>query len=137
MDDSMLALVQEIHRKAAAQREVDRLLPSQTPAIPFDQLPELPCEHELHREWNTYRREVGTLLATSCRGLYVLVKGDSVLGVYGRADWAYIAALEMMLMQQLTPPFLIHRVCETEQPSCLEELKSLWPRSRIPLMKTA
>ena len=39
-------------------------------------------------EWNTYRREVGRLLAEGHEGKWVLIKGETVVGLYNTADEA-------------------------------------------------
>ena len=93
MDDKMLALVKEVHRKAIEQlRAEGKYDVPEPPPIPHKELPELPTDHELYCEWNTYRREVVRFLTMGLEGGWLLIKGENVFGFYGRWEHAYIAA---------------------------------------------
>jgi hypothetical protein len=137
MDNTGLELVRKVHRK-----EIERLRAMgepkpEPPPIPHSELPELSHEHELHREWNTYRFHVAEFLASGLAGVWILVKGDNVLGAYGRWEFAYIAALEKALLHELSPPFLIHQIRANESATQIERIATPWPRSPSPLAKTA
>ena len=43
-------------------------------------LPELPPEHVLHHEWNTFRRELARLVEEGHQGKFALIKGQNVNG---------------------------------------------------------
>jgi len=62
------------------------------------------------QEWETYRREVGRLLADGHEGRVVLIKGDQIVGFFDSEEDAEIAGYRQFLMS----PFLIHRVREHE-----------------------
>ncbi|MBI3822980.1 MAG: hypothetical protein HY289_09930 [Planctomycetes bacterium] len=138
MNDQHLALVKEVHRKAIEQRRAEgKLDVPEPPPIAHTELAELSRDHELHREWETYRKHVSGWIEMGIEGMCVLVKRDAILGWYGRWEWAYIKALEMVLERELEPPFLIHKIRSEEQASYLDELHTPWPRSHSPLAKTA
>ena len=60
----MCALVERVHRQAAEElRGQPPPLPIQRPTIHYTELPEDTPDSPLYQEWNTYRREVGRLLA--------------------------------------------------------------------------
>ena len=65
----------------------------------------------LGREWNTYRREVGRLLAEGQAGRFALIKAEEVLGVYDSWEAAREVGLQRFLMQ----PFLVHEI-RAEEP---------------------
>jgi len=74
--------------------------------IPYGELPELLPAGVLTREWDSYRREVGRLLAEGHEGKFVLIKGEDVIGVHDAWD----AAREMGLRLYLVEPFLVQEV---------------------------
>ncbi len=132
--DQVLALATALHRKEIDRLQATGQLPPQEPArIAHTELPELPRDHRLHREWNAYRRQVASLIAAGCENTWVLIKGDDVLGVYGRWEHAYIAAME----KSLQPAFMIHQVLANDYVSRLERHQISWPLSPSPLAKTA
>src|SRR5437660_2953986 len=136
MEDPTLALVKEVHRKEIERlRALDEPKP-EPPPVPHTELPELPPDNALYREWNTYRREVGALLAGGCEHGWIVVKGDAVYGLYGSWKLAYIAGLEKALQQELQLPFLIQQVRSTEPVSAIERLRRSCPPSPFPLKKT-
>ena len=73
-----------------------------SPAIPGTPLAE---------EWETYRREVGRLLAEGHEGRHVLIKRTTILGSWGDFQSAYAEGLNRFLME----PFFIHQI-RTEEP---------------------
>jgi hypothetical protein len=48
-------------------------------------------------EWDTYRREVGRLLAEGHEGRWALIKGDQVFGVFDTPDEAEAAGIQRFL----------------------------------------
>ena len=52
------------------------------PHLHYTELPEPGPNSGLAVEWNTYRREVGRLLAEGHEGKYLLIKGEEVLGIF-------------------------------------------------------
>jgi hypothetical protein len=62
------------------------------------------------REWETYRREVGRLLAEGHEGRVVLIKGDQIVDFFDSEEEAERAGIEQFLLSG----FLIHRVREHE-----------------------
>jgi hypothetical protein len=79
--------------------------------IHHTELPEAPPGDVLSLEWNTYRREVGRLLAEGHAGKFVLIKGSQVVALYDAWD----AALEAGHRLYLLEPFLVHEV-RAEEP---------------------
>jgi hypothetical protein len=78
--------------------------------IHYTQLPPAQPGSQLAREWETYRREVGRLLAEGLEGRWVLVKGDQVLAFFDTYDAARDAGSRLFLQQ----PHLIHQVFAEE-----------------------
>jgi hypothetical protein len=54
--------------------------------IHYTELPPPGPDSQLPVEWNTYRREVGRLLAEGHEGRYVLIKNEEILGVWDTRD---------------------------------------------------
>src|SRR5437762_1438554 len=80
MNEEGRKLVEALHRRAA-QDEQTRPSPAvEPPPIPWTELPEAKPGEVFYREWNTYRREVGHLLAEGQAGRYVLIKGEQIIG---------------------------------------------------------
>lgn len=65
----------------------------------------------LEVEWNTYRREVGRLLAEGQEGKFVLIKGGELIGLFDTFDEARAEGHRRYLLG----PFLIHQVQEWER----------------------
>jgi hypothetical protein len=91
------------------------MLPLTGQTIPYTELPAAEPDSQLFTEWETYRREVGRLLAEGQEGRFVLIKGDEILGLYDTREAVRGAGLQRYQLQ----PFLVHQV-----------------RSREPLIKT-
>jgi hypothetical protein len=56
--------------------------------IPYTQLPASDPGSLLIEEWETYRREVGRLLAEGHEGRFVLIKGQTIVALYDTWDEA-------------------------------------------------
>jgi hypothetical protein len=96
--------------RAAAQGRTEAPPPPEPPTVAFTELPAAGPHSPLAREWDVYRREAAKLLADGHEGQFVLIKGDSVVGIWGTAAKAEAAALERYPMQ----PCLIHEVHRRE-----------------------
>jgi hypothetical protein len=70
------------------------------PYIHYTELPEEDESSPLHREWNTYRREVGRMLAEGHEGKVALIHRDTILGLFD--SWV-TASLEAERLRPLHP----------------------------------
>jgi hypothetical protein len=104
-------LTDRLHREAAAQAGQAPLPPAAAPTVHFTELPEAKPDSPLYQEWNTYRREVGRLLAEGSEGRHVLIKGEQVIGLWDTHDAAMMAGYQRFPGQ----PFLVHQVQERER----------------------
>jgi hypothetical protein len=103
-------VAQQLHQGAATQGGQPRPTPLPAPTVHFTELREAPADSPLYREWNTYRREVGRLLAEGGEGRYVLIKEEQVIGLWETHDAAMSAGYQRFPGQ----PFLVHPVQERE-----------------------
>lgn len=83
--------------------------PPSMATIPWTELPH-DAAGPLAQEWNFYRREVGRLLSEGLEGKWVLVKGESIMGILGTAA----EAKAMALQEYLQEPCLIHQIARHE-----------------------
>jgi hypothetical protein len=117
------------------ERERERLQNQALPSLPVQeqagihhtQLPEDASDRPLACEWNVYRREIGRLLAEGHEGRYVLIKGETVLGLFETWDLARTAGLERFLRE----PFFVHPVSATEPHLRLPGINHPWPSSAL------
>jgi len=63
-------------------------------------------DRELFQAWETYRREVGRMLAEGKEGKRVLVKGNEIIGFWD----THVAALAVGLNRFRGEAFLVHHV---------------------------
>jgi hypothetical protein len=110
MNENGRALVEAMHREAVERLRAQALPPAEAPTIHYTELPEASPDSPLYQAWNTYRREVGRLLAERQEGKFVLVKDDAVIGLYDTWD----AAREEGLWRYLLNPFLVHQAHRRE-----------------------
>jgi hypothetical protein len=82
----------------------------QRPTIHYTELAPAEPGSVLAAEWETYRREVGRLLAEGHEGKWVLIKGDEVIGLFDSQQQALAAGSERFLLQ----PKLVHHVLSRE-----------------------
>src|SRR5262245_8850172 len=106
MNDKERELVESLHRAAQEQLNVHSLETQELPDIHHSELPAGDAASPLCREWNTYRREAGRLLAEGHEGKFILVHGETILGLFDTWDAAREAGLERFLLQ----PFLVHQI---------------------------
>lgn len=78
--------------------------------IHYTELPPAPPGDPGGVEWETYRREVGRLLAEGLEGKWVLLKDEQVIGIWDTLDEARDVALGKYLMQ----PCLIRQILTRE-----------------------
>jgi hypothetical protein len=105
-------LVERIHREAWERyRQQPPLPPAEPPTIHYTELPEAKPGDVLAEEWNTYRREVGRLLAEGHEGCHILIKGRKIIGIWKTHEEAMASAYEQFLGQ----PFLVHQIQERER----------------------
>jgi len=67
------------------------------PTIHYTQLAPLPPGSQLEEEWETYRREVGRLLAEGHEGRCVMIKGRKILGIWDTLMDAYTEGVNRFL----------------------------------------
>ncbi len=105
-------LVRRLHEEEVEQlrREGLPIRPAEPLAIPCTDLPEASPDSPLFVEWNTYRREVGRLLAEGEQGRFVLIKGERIVGRYPTEREALGSGYRMFPCQA----FLVHQVLERE-----------------------
>ncbi len=73
--------------------------------IHFSELPPSQPGEE-RKEWETYRREVGRLIAEGCEGKCILIKDETIIGIYDTMDEARIEGYQ----RYLNEGFLIHQI---------------------------
>ena len=111
MNDAGRALVEAMHRGTAAKLSTAPQSPADRASIHYTQLPPAMPGEPLFQEWNTYCREVGRLLDEGLVGRHVLIKDETVVGVYDTWD----AAREAGLQRYLLEPFFVHAI-RSEEP---------------------
>jgi hypothetical protein len=100
-----------------------------TKGVHYTELPEAKPGESLAEEWNTYRREVGRLLAEGHQGRYVLIKDETIIGIYDTDS----AAAEEGAKRYLLKPHLVHPI-RTEEPYLrIRGINYPWPTSRLQL----
>jgi hypothetical protein len=102
-------LVARIHREFAERYPPPPLLPPAT--IHYTQLPPSKPGHQLAEEWETYRREVGRLLAEGNEGRYIIIKGREIIGIWDTQKEALAAADRRFPLQS----FFFHQIQERER----------------------
>ncbi len=79
--------------------------------IHYSELPPARPGEQTFQEWETYRREVGRLLAEGNEGRFVLIKGDQIIGLFDTYEQARDAGAEQFLLG----PYLVQQV-RTREP---------------------
>ena len=100
------ALVAASHRAALERLRQQPLPPREPPSIHYSELPVAAPDSPLFVEWNTYRREVGRLLADGHEGCHILIKGEQILGLWKTRAEAMAVGYRLFLGQC----FLVHQV---------------------------
>jgi hypothetical protein len=104
-------LIERLHREAVEEAHRHPAPPPEEPTVHYTELPEARPDSPLYREWNTYRHEVGQLLAEGNAGRHVLIKDDRIIGVWDTHDEAATAGYQQFRGQ----PFLVHEIQERER----------------------
>ena len=86
------------------------MLPQTGQTIHWSELPPAEPGSPLAAEWETYRREVGRLLAEGHEGKVALIKGDEVVGIYD----TWLAAREAGLDRYPREVHMIHPILPRE-----------------------
>ncbi len=73
--------------------------PKGSSTIPWTELPPATPGSALEAEVETYRREVGRLLAEGQEGKYVLIKGAEIVGIYETWEEAQQVGLDRYLLE--------------------------------------
>jgi len=81
------------------------------PTIHYTELQPAQPGDVLYLEWETYRREVGRLLAEGKEGQHVLIKGDQIIGLWP----THVEALGAGYERVGRVAFLVHEVQERER----------------------
>jgi hypothetical protein len=117
------------HVPGEAAEESPRIPPLSLGAplgVPCTELLEAQPGQALAEEWNTYRREVGRLLAEGQDGRHVLIKGTEIVGIFDTFDAAHEAGLQRYLRE----PFFVHPIRAEEPYLRLRGINYPWPSSR-------
>ena len=111
LEQTGASLVAANHRAAVERlRQQPIPPPPEPPTIHYSELPAAAPDSPLVLEWNTYRREVGRLLAEGHEGCHVLIKGEQILGIWKTRAEAMAAGYRLFLGQC----FLVHQVQQRE-----------------------
>jgi hypothetical protein len=78
--------------------------------IHFTQLQPVMPGSPLAEEWETYRREVGRLLAEGHEGRFVLIKGVQPIGIWNSRQEALTEGMKRFLNE----PFLLKQILTNE-----------------------
>jgi hypothetical protein len=90
--------------------------------IPCTELPEA-LGGTLTREWNTYRREVGRLLADVQEGRHVLIKGEEIIGIFDTFEEA-----DQTGWESYSPaPYFVHQIRAVEPFLRIRGINYPWP----------
>jgi hypothetical protein len=119
------ALVVAAHREACEQARSNSPPVEQARGIPYTELPEAKPGEPLAEEWNTYRREVGRLLAEGQAGRHVLIQGGEIRGIFATSEEAY----EEGWKHFPGVPFFVHPIRAEEPYLRIRGVNLPWPSS--------
>jgi hypothetical protein len=121
------ALLDQVHREAVEYYRRNPPPPREQPrGVHYTELPEARPGQALAEEWNTYRREVGRLLAEGREGRHVLIKGNEIIGIFETWEEAYGTGVKRYLLG----PFFVHTI-RTEEPYLrVRGINYPWPNLR-------
>jgi hypothetical protein len=86
------------------------MLPHTGQTIPYTELPPADPDSPLAVEWETYRREVGRLLAEGHEGRFVVIRGAEIAGLHDTWEAARVAGLKKYLLN----PHLVRPILRRE-----------------------
>jgi hypothetical protein len=122
MSDFGREFTERIFRETCMSQRPPRAHCMREPGIHYTDLPEAQRDEPFCNEWNTYRENVGGLLAEGREGLYVLIKANNIIGVYD--TWE--TAQQQGLMLSLSEPFFVHEIRAEEPHLRLRGLNLPW-----------
>ncbi len=97
-----------------SRRELAQVVPPRAverSGVHFSELPEAKAGEPLWQEWNTYRREVGSLLANGHEARFALLKDEKILGLFDTWEAARKDGLRRFFLE----PFLVQQI-RVEEP---------------------
>ena len=109
------------------------MLPYTGQTIPHTELPPANPESPTATEWETYRREVGRLLAEGLEGKTVLIHGNDVISPFDTWDEARSEGVRRFGLG----PYLVQTVRANEPLIRLPIWLQLWHGSRSQFKRTA
>jgi hypothetical protein len=118
-------LVKQVHGQAVADARRNAAPVEPPRGVHYTELPEAKPGQPLAEEWNTYRREVGRLLAEGQDGRHVLIKGSDILGIFDTFDAAYEAGVGRFPQG----PFFVHPIRAEEPYLRIRGINLPWPSS--------
>src|SRR5690349_8466697 len=90
-------LVARLHQEAWERyRQQPPPPPREPPTIYYTELPASQAGWVLAEEWETYRREVGRLLAEGNEGRYIVIKGQQIIGIWDQREDAQATAYQQV-----------------------------------------
>jgi len=81
------------------------------PTIHYTELAPARPDFPLYSEWETYRREVGRLLAEGHEGRWILIKGEEIIGIWDTEAEVLDEGYKRFLLQG----FMIHQILTRER----------------------
>lgn len=133
MKDKTLAVIEAMHRKAIEELPGSPLSQRGSRTIHFPDLPPLNPSDALFQAWNTYRKEVGRLLAEGHEGKVVLVYEETIIGLFDQEE----TALAEGYQRYSSGAFLVHQIREKEPTLRIRGQNLPWPSSSTPLARPA
>jgi hypothetical protein len=79
-------------------------------SLHYTEVPALPPDSVLYQEYTTYRRELPRLLQEGHEGKFILIKGDTIIGLYSTHD----EAVDEGRRRYLLKGFVVHPIREYE-----------------------
>jgi hypothetical protein len=79
---------------------------AEPPTLHYSELPPAEPGSMIAREWDTYRREAGRLLAEGHEGRFALIKRDQIVDLFDTHEEAQAAGSARFLLE----PYLIQQV---------------------------
>lgn len=67
-------------------------------SLHYSELPAAEPGSQIAQEWDTYRREVGRLIAEGHEGRFALIKGDQIVGLFDTDEQASLAGASRFLL---------------------------------------
>jgi hypothetical protein len=95
---------------------------SQARGVHYTELPPAKPDEVFYQEWNTYRHEVGRLLAEGLQGRFVLIDGTEIVGIF--ETWE--AARAIALTRSPSAPSFVHAIRAVEPYLRIRGINSSW-----------